>query len=546
MDRPAVARNCGDTKAMGCYTSRPALPVVAAVLTMADRRHSPASLDTRTLLAAETGTHVARAAREAVLVYPNSYRVASSSLGFQVIWRALAETHGVACHRAVLPDGAIAQGKTKSLGSLETGKRLGDYDMVLASIAYELDLAHLAWMLRAGGMPPLQRDRGPQHPPVVAGGPLTTSNVLPLGPFADVVVMGEADAAIATVAAWIAAGLPRDEVMRLAADERGFWVPSLHGDAVPDLLAVGADHLPARGAWFSPHAEFADMALIEASRGCPRYCKFCVVRAPVAPMREPPLERVVSALDEPLFQAAPRVGFVGAAVSDWGPVKGALKAAVARGKGIGISSLRADRLDEEFVDLLRQGGYRSLTVASDAPSQRMRGKMMKGLRERHLLEAARLARGAGLRHLKVYVIIGLPDETDADIEELVAFSLRSAEIVPTVLTLSPFVPKLHTPLAEAPFAPAAETTKKIQRVQRGVQGRVDVRFDSPRQAWVEYRLSQGGLDAADAVLVALDGGLTLAAWRDAFADLDGRAPAEERAAPRAAIRHGLWPILGAR
>lgn len=383
---------------------------------------------------------------------------------------------------------------------------------------------------------------------MVVGGPLTTSNVLPLGPLCDVVVMGEADRAVHLLAGWLAEGVDRAALQQLAKDEPGFWVPALHGDAVPNLLSVGDEVLPAVGAWHTPHAEFRDMMLLEASRGCPRYCSFCVVRAPMAPMRDPTLERVVAALDSPGFQAAPRVGFVGAAVSDWGPIKPALRAAIERGKQFGISSLRADRLDEdaEFVDLLVAGGYRTMTVASDAASQRLRGKIMKGLRERHLIGAARQARRAGMKSFKMYVILGLPDETDADLAELIALGQTLSTILPTTFTISPFAPKLHTPLAAAPFADADTTLRRIRQVQKGLGGRVEVRFDSPKWAWLEYRLSQGGLHTVDAVLEATRAGGSWAAWKAAFARLDRDRPGEERAALVAAERHALWPVVGAR
>jgi radical SAM superfamily enzyme YgiQ (UPF0313 family) len=113
------------------------------------------------------------------------------------------------------------------------------------------------------------------------------------------------------------------------------------------------------------------MMLVEASRGCPRYCTFCVMRAAAQPMREAPLEAVLPVLDSP----APRIGLVGAAISEYTHIRALLRAAIAAGKGVGISSLRADRLDEEFVSLLHQGGYRTMTVASDAPSQAMRGRL---------------------------------------------------------------------------------------------------------------------------------------------------------------------------
>ena len=500
------------------------------------------------LIADETGTILRRATREVVLCYPNSYRVAGSSLGLQVIYRALNSRDSVACHRAVLPEDFLAGGPMRGVNSLEFSKPLADYDAVCFSIAYELDIGHLALMLEASGIPPLAADRTDRHPAVIVGGPMTTSNVLPLGLFADVVVMGEADRAVFTLLDWFEAGLDRAAIIQAARDLAGLWVPSLHGDAVPNQLSVQGDDIPAIGVWHSPQAEFKNMMLLETNRGCPRYCKFCVVRAPVAPVRSPELERVVAALDRPEYEQAPRVGFVGAAVSDWPHVKGAVKAAIERGKQIGISSLRADRLDEddEFVDLLFQGGYRTMTVASDAPSQRMRGKMMKGLRERHLMGAAEQARRVGMRGFKMYVITGLPEETDADLDELIDFGQRLSKRISTAITMSPFVPKLHTPMAQSPFEPIDTQMKKLKRIQRGLGGRVDVRFDSPRQAWIEYRLSQGGIETGRAALEATRNGGGFAAWKAAFARLDGDDDGEERRAVQAAVRHDLWPLTGAR
>ena len=497
-------------------------------------------------IADEHGTLYRRANREVVLCYPNTYRVAGASLGLQVIYRLLNSRPSVSCQRAVMPEELVSGGVTPVIRSLEHGMALDGFDAVLFSIAYELDIVHLAEMLQASRIPAFASERTDDDPPVIVGGPLTQSNVLPLGAFVDVVVMGEAEEAGEVLLDWFEAGLSRGELMALAAEQPGMWVPSIHGDAVPDVLAVYGQHIPARGAWYSPQAEFRDMALLEASRGCPRYCKFCVVRAPVSPMRSPALDRVVQALDEGVYRDAPRVGFVGAAVSDWPHIKPALRAALDRGKGLGISSLRADRLDEEFVDLLRLGGFRTMTVASDAASQRMRGKMMKGLRERHFLSAARLARAAGLYRLKMYVILGLPEEESTDLDELISMCLRMSQGMKMAITISPFVPKLHTPLAEAPFEAIASQLKKIKYVQRALGGKIEVRFDSPRWAWVEYRLSQGGIEAGPAAWKAWSDGGGYQAYKRAFARLDGDDEKQERAAVNAALHHDLWPVAGAR
>ena len=499
------------------------------------------------LLADEVGTIWTRAARELVLCYPNTYRVAGASLGLQVIYRMLNAREGVSCQRAVLPEDAFTVRTPPRVRSLEHGMPLSAFDTVLFSIAYELDIAHLPWMLERGGVGPFADDRGPDAPLVIAGGPLTQSNVLPLFDVVDVVVMGEAEEAIGRLLDVLESTPDKAERMALLAREPGFWVPTLHGDAVPDVLVARGPHIPAIGQWRSPHAEFSDMALLEAARGCPRYCKFCVVRAPASPMRSPELERVVAALDLPLYAEAPRIGLVGAAVSDWAPIKDALRAIIDRGKGVGISSLRADRLDDEFVGLLAAGGYRTLTVASDAASQRLRGKMMKGLRARHFVAAAQLARQHGLRSLKLYVILGLPDETDADVDELIALCRELRAIVPLAITISPFVPKLHTPLCDAPFEPFAAQQRKLERVRKALgRDRVDVRFDSPKWAWIEYRLSQGGPATGRAAFEAQRNGGGFSAWKRAFAAIDAHDANEERAAASLARRHGLWQVEGAR
>ena len=498
------------------------------------------------VLAGEVGTLLHRAAKEVVLCYPNTYRVAGASLGFQVVYRALNSRPSISCQRAVLADDAFTADAAPPVRTLEHGMPLGEFSAILFSIAYELDIPHVAEMLRRSGIAPLADDRDADAPPIIAGGPLTQSNVLPLGPFVDAVVVGEAEDVLQVLLDLFERDLPKADLLRELQDVRGVWLPSVHGNAVPDVLAAYGAHIPARGQWFSDAAEFRDMALLETSRGCPRYCKFCVVRAPVSPMRSPELERVVAALDEAPYLDAPRIGFVGAAVSDWPFIKGALAAAVDTGKGVGISSLRADKLDEEFVSLLVRGGFRSMTVASDAASQRMRGKMMKGLRERHFIGAAQLAAAAGMRAMKLYVILGLPGERDDDLDELIDLCLRIAAIIPLAITISPFVPKLHTPLAEAPFEPIKTQMKKLKRVQRALSNRVDVRFDSPRWAWIEYRLSQGGMETGRAAWRAWQAGGEFSAYKRAFRQLDDIDPKEERSAVFAAVDHALWPLTGAR
>lgn len=490
----------------------------------------------RERLAEETGTIVKDAPIKVALAYPNPYPIAMSSLGYQVIYRLINDRPAMVCERFVLPDDVSAmreQGQRPI--SLERGRVLTDFNVIGFSVTFDLDITGVFELLDLSGIPIRRADRTDRDPLILLGGPITASNVLPFAPFVDVGVIGDGEVAVPQLMAVLEEERDRARALQRAAEIPGVWVPSLHGERVPPTQKV-TEGLPAYGQIVTPRAELSNMFLVEASRGCPRHCKFCLVRAAESPMRENEIEAVMARIPP----EAPRVGFVGAAISEWSGIKEALRRVVEQGKGVGISSLRADRLDAELVELLAAGGYRTMTVASDAPSQRQRAKMAKGLRTEHLERAAELARDAGMARLKMYVIVGLPGETDEDLDELISFSLRLREVLPLALGISPLIPKLHTPLGDAPFAGMPAIEHALDRIRRGVKGRVELRSVSARWAWVEYRLSQGGADAGDAALAAWRAGASFNAWKRALQDT------VERGALDAARRAALWQPAGMR
>ncbi|MEO1338133.1 MAG: radical SAM protein, partial [Myxococcota bacterium] len=271
----------------------------------------------------------------------------------------------------------------------------------------------------------------------------------------------------------------------------------------------------------TPDTELSDMMLIEPERGCHRGCTFCVMRRSTnGGMRLVPPE-VVTAL---VADDVPKVGLVGAAVTDHPGIKQILRELVdVRGKRIGVSSLRADRLDDEFVGLLARGGYRSMTVALDAASARLRDVIEKNIKDRHVQRAASLAKANGMRHLKLYVIVGLPEETDEDRAELVELILQLKKTLPIVLGVSPFVPKFHTPLAAAPFLGERGVDNVLKDLRRRLApAGVQLRGPGAREAYVEYRLSQGGCAHAEAAVAAARAGGKLSHYKRALRDLPER------------------------
>ena len=485
------------------------------------------------------------------LCYPSPYHVAMSSLGYQVVYRLLndPEYPRLRAERAFLPDDVEAWRRARlPLLTYESQAAVGLSPVILFSVAYELELGGLFSCLELATINVLQSERGAGQPLVICGGPLTFSNPLPLGPFADIVIMGEAEEVLPRLMRdLLDAGLSdghllgaeeRQRLLRSLAGREGLWIPSVDGENLPRVAQCDDGLLPAASVILTPNTELSSMFLIEPERGCSRGCTYCVMRRTTnGGMRLVPPERVASLIPD----GVTRVGLVGAAVTDHPKLPHILRHVVEeRGLQVGISSLRADRLTDEIVGLLGRGGYRTLTVASDGASERLREVVERRTKERHLLRSAQLAAAHGMKTLKVYMIVGLPTETDDDIDELVRFAIELSKIVRTSLGVAPFVAKRNTPLDATPFAGIPEVEQRLSRLRQGLGKHVEVRPTSARWAWVEYVLAQGGIEAGLRAHQAHTAGGGFAAWKRAFATWKGRQVAvrAQPASPRVSL-----PIL---
>jgi len=460
----------------------------------------------RALLEDERGTIRKDAPHRVALVYPSPYRAAMSSLGYQQIYRRLNDHADIAADRAVLPDDVAAfRAANAPLITLEREEPVGNYPVLAFSVAYELEIAGLIDCLELAGIPPLREDRTAAHPRVVAGGPLTFSNPVPLAPFCDAIALGEGE------------GLELDLITMSPEDlaaRPGFYVPAVHGEVVPAVAKASDDLLPARSQILTPNTELRSMFLTEAARGCSRGCTYCVMRRSTnGGMRIVPVDEILGGIPEDTR----RVGLVGAAVTDHPKIVDIVRGVVDSGREVGISSLRADRLTSELVGLLKAGGYKTLTVAADGASQRLRDLVERKHSEKQLLDAARLAKQHSLRTLKVYMMVGVPTETDADIDELIRFTGELHAIHGRIaFGVAPFVAKRHTPLDGAEFAGIKVVERRLARLRRGLKGTVVVRPTSARWAWVEYMLAQGGSDAGLALMDAHRAGGSFADYKRAF------------------------------
>jgi radical SAM superfamily enzyme YgiQ (UPF0313 family) len=478
-------------------------------------------------LADEVGRLDKEAPFTVALLYPSPYGAGMSSLGYQRVYRALQEEPGLGCERVFLDDDAETDltRQTRPV-SYEHLRPLEDFPVIATSVAYEIEIGGLVAMLDAAGIPPRRDERDERHPFILAGGPLTFSNPLPLAGLVDAIVIGEAEQILVPVFKTLESmqGARRSEVLDALARIPHVFVPAIHGEALPEVAKCDHALLPAWAPIRTPHTALSDMFLVETERGCSRTCTYCVMRRSTnGGMRLVPMERIL----ELVPAGAKRVGLVGAAVSDHPRIVNIVNTLADRGMEVGLSSLRPDRLSDELVGALKRAGYKTLTTAMDGPSDRLRGTLERRAKEKHLVRSAELARKHQMDRLKLYLMVGLPTETDADIDECVLFVSELSKIVPVSLGIAPFCAKRNTPLDGQPFAGVDVVHDRLDRLRRGFRGRVDVRSTSAKWAWVEYVLAQGGTAEGLAVIDAVRGGGRYADWRRAFAAREAT-PAKRR------------------
>ncbi len=473
-------------------------------------------------IARERGPVFQPGLRRVAMAYPSPYRAGMSSLGYQVILQRMRDA-GIAAERVFLPDVPAAyRAARRRPFSYETGTELQRFPLIAVSLAYELEVAGLIELLELSGIPPLRADRGPHDPLILLGGPITMASPLCASPFVDAMLLGEADQTAIDAATAFFDCDRREAWLDAVENLDGGYVPERHGTMLP-VLAKAPNHLlPAHSSILAPDAELSDMFLMEGERGCHRMCAFCVMRRTT----NGGMRLVDSELLRKLVpDEARKVGLVGAAISDHPQLVPLLESLVASGRQVSLSSLRADRIQRRpgIAQQLRLSGARTLTVASDGASQRLRTWMQKGTKEDHLRACADQARELGYSILKVYMIVGLPTETDDDIDELVAFTSELAERAGgtrVALGVAPFVAKKNTPLDGEPWPGTRLVERRLKALHRGLKGRAEVRPVSARWAWVEHELAQGGPEGGLAVYDAYRAGGRFSDYKAALRAVD--------------------------
>lgn len=465
------------------------------------------------------------------LAYPNQYRTGMSNLGFQTLYALFNGTPSFLCERVFLPDpgdeGAFSPGPTP-LSSLESGRPLGDFDIVAFSVSFENDYPNILTMLERGRIPLAAAARGENDPLVIGGGISVMLNPEPLAAFFDLFLLGEAEEMapefLERFRTLHAAGTARETI--LADTQRsieGAYVPKYYragygaGQRIDSFRPVDPAY-PARirvrhagdinafrthQVITTPDTEFSDMFLTEVSRGCARGCRFCPAGFVYRPARFRKPAALEASFDEGIRRKG-RIGLLGTAVSDHPQLAEMCRKTLEAGGTFSIGSLRIDRMSGELAGLLADSGVEMVSLAPEAGSQRLRDVIRKGVTEEQIFRAVERLIEKGIVNLRLYFMVGLPTEEEEDVDAIAELARRIGHhAVKTTkgtrrfrrltLSVNQFIPKPATPFQWLPLADAALVRRRIQRIKRalGKERSVSVIHDLPKWNYIQALLSLG-------------------------------------------------------
>lgn len=463
------------------------------------------------------------AEQKVAIVYPNTYFVGMSNLGLHIIYEEINLHPSSVCERIFLPEKKEldAYDKTKTpLMSVETQRPMHQFDVVAFDVTFEMDYFHIPLMLRYGRVPVMSEDRTGFDPIVIAGGPCATFNPEPFADFIDAFIIGEGEGIVTAVLERIRKGREhgesREETIAALAQIDGVYVPVLYtpryddnmrfvgydiADGAPKIIRRHFEPLTSGGETViaTNFTEFGAMYIIEVARGCGRHCRFCMAGYCFRVPRVRPLDILKEGVDR-AEKLGKKVGLMGAAISDYPEVDELVSYIRSKDMRYSCASLRADSLTQAVVDGLAESGQKTITIAPETGSERLRRVINKGISEENLRTAAQLSAKSGIQHMRLYIMIGLPTETDEDIDAIVGLAERTQAHMAEVgckgrltLSINPFIPKPFTPFQWMAMDHQKIVEKKLQYIKKSLQKnrRIEVLVESPKEAYIQGVLARG-------------------------------------------------------
>ncbi len=469
------------------------------------------------------------------LAFPDTYEIGMSHLGLQILYDILNSDPEIAAERVYAPWPDMEELMREHgipLASLESGSPLADFDVIGFSLQYELSYTNVLNMLDLGGVPLYAAERGEGAPILIAGGPCVF-NPKPVAPFFDAFVIGEGEEVILEIARALIEGTEkgcgRPAILNLIAGIDGIWVPSIHGNAKRIRKRSVAD----LERWHGPSRPIVpivgtvhDRITLEVARGCTRGCRFCQAGMVWRPVRE----RSPGTLEEMAERMLTSTGYdelslLSLSSGDYTCIEYLLTALMDRYSdsrvAIALPSLRVETLTERLIHQIKRVRKTSFTLAPEAGTQRLRDIINKGNTEEALLETARTVFDAGWKSIKLYFMIGLPSETQEDLQGIVDLAykvLKAGQSKRQVtVSISTFVPKPFTPFQWHRQITIDETREKQTFFKQNIRHRnLQLKWHDREMSFLEGLLARGDERMAKLIERAFRAGCRFDGWSDRF------------------------------
>ena len=470
-----------------------------------------------------------------IYAFPNTYNIGITSLGYQVIWATFAQREDVAVSRVF----------TDTQESLPRHPELFGF-----SVSWELDYINILSLLESFDIPLHSDQRGDEHPLIFGGGPVLTANPEPFAAFFDIILLGDGEDLLPNLITTAKEVRSRDRATKLKtlAQVPGIYVPSLYEVTYDSPEGVIKDISPLdssipsqvqkqtyRGNTLSAstvvteNAAWENIYMVEVVRSCPEMCRFCLASYLTLPFRKASLEgSLIPAIEEGL-KVTNRIGLLGASVTQHPEFEDLLNY-LCRPEydqvRLSVSSVRTNTVTEKLAQILASRDARSLTIAVESGSEKLRQIINKKLDNEEIIQAAINAQAGGLKALKLYGMVGIPGEEEADIDATVKMMEAMKKAAPGLkLTLgcSTFVPKSHTPFQW--FGVNKESKKRLHELQKKLRSRgIDFRPESYNWSVIQALISRGDRRLTPLLELTRHYGDSVGSYKRAFKELKGQLP----------------------
>jgi radical SAM-linked protein len=467
------------------------------------------------------------------LLFPDTYEVGMSHLGLRILYHIINKRQDALCERVFSPWTDYEERLRtagRPLTSLESNLPIAQFDIVGVTLQYELSATNVLVALDLAGIPRRTRDRNDSHPVIVAGGPCSV-NPEPLADFIDVFFIGEAEEAVHELIELRQAHAKRRDFLAALAAREGFYVPSLGSTTVRrrHLRSIEAAPYPDRPL-LPLMRPVHDRVTVEVARGCIRGCRFCQAGIIYRPYRERSPERVKELLGRSLACTGyDELSLASLSSGDYSAIQPLIIELMERHRdsrvSVSLPSLRVGTLTPEMVRAIAGTRKTGFTLAPEAGSERLRRVINKPVSDLDLLDAAETIFANGWSVLKLYFMLGLPTETDEDLDgiirlahDLLATGKRASKRhVQLNISVSTFVPKPHTPFQWFGQASLLEVRRKQAYLGKGIRRRgVALKFHNPEMSLLEAAFARGDSALGPVLEAAVDRGCRMDGWTECF------------------------------